>query len=565
MLKIDKAIYNINKTICQNIDLADFKTISRALISQNLLAQSRNLVEHIAVKAYGKEKNEDLEADWESIPAAIEFIKHNNKYLFLRKFHGFLLQSNSHYTPDHEGAERLILKYYQFYVMIRNFMKNEYQMDILYNLNKFPINTDHAVEEYHNKIVERLEIQHAINAVSHYPRMYVHKVIPFTVNNQVYYEIVLTPAYDTISKFDRFVCYSKVMVPSHYSIKMDIYYESIKVGGKRMSINILTEYMVSIRPCELNNFAKIFGRNIKIYSTSAEYIGIMIYLSSSGASLLDVVLAPQNEYEVIKQKMFGKSRVNYFENVLDESRNLILAKKAGSNIVRYLLHTLNNKVIKKQLNINGCTKLSNLHLQWGCIPFDDMPFATSLIQHNPMGNDLFESISVNERDHELVARYVLSNMSINSRLYTPVKELEGDNNDVFKLVEKFNSTLYSGHSNRRIERFGKNLYIREAYYDTKKIIETLQEESTIGLQGYEDAISVWLEKNGNVDSEEKRKILSNMFLNSRVSLIYGAAGTGKTHLINHVAQFMDKHSKLFLANTNPALENLRRKIESQNC
>lgn len=48
-------------------------------------------------------------------------------------------------------------------------------------------------------------------------------------------------------------------------------------------------------------------------------------------------------------------------------------------------------------------------------------------------------------------------------------------------------------------------------------------------------------------------------------MIYGAAGTGKTYLINHVSQFFDAHSKLFLANTNPAVENLRRKVFAQNC
>ena len=51
MPKIDERIRDIDKTICQNIDLIDFETVSRALVSQNLLSQSRNLVEHVAVKA----------------------------------------------------------------------------------------------------------------------------------------------------------------------------------------------------------------------------------------------------------------------------------------------------------------------------------------------------------------------------------------------------------------------------------------------------------------------------------------------------------------------------------
>ena len=454
MPKIDERIRDIDKTICQNIDLIDFETVSRALVSQNLLSQSRNLVEHVAVKAYADAKGEDLEADWETIPSAIEYIKHHNKFQFLRKFHVFLQESKSHYTPDGEGAERLVLKYYKFYMILRNFVKHEYQMDILHNLEKFPINTDHAVQDYHDKIAERLELRREIRDFAHNPRMYVHKVVPFVSGNNVYYEIVLTPAYDTTSKFDRFVCYSKIMVPSHYSAKMDIYYETIEVDGRKMPVNILTDFMVSIRPCELNNFAKILGDNIKMSPSHSEYIGMMQYLSNSGASLLDVVTAPRDIYTLIKQTMFGKSQVHYFEYVLDKCRRLIRTKSAGSTTVRYLLHTLNNKVIKNQLGSGSCWKLSDLYLDWGCIPFDQMPFATSLRQHNPESAELFGSLSADNRKHEFVARYIISNMSINAVLYTPVKELEEYTDNLDAEITAFNNRLYFKHTNRRIEKFG---------------------------------------------------------------------------------------------------------------
>ena len=48
-----------------------------------------------------------------------------------------------------------------------------------------------------------------------------------------------------------------------------------------------------------------------------------------------------------------------------------------------------------------------------------------------------------------------------------------------------------------------------------------------------------------------------MFTESHVALIYGAAGTGKTYLINHVSQYFDSRKKLYLSNTHPAVENLR--------
>ncbi len=53
-----------------------------------------------------------------------------------------------------------------------------------------------------------------------------------------------------------------------------------------------------------------------------------------------------------------------------------------------------------------------------------------------------------------------------------------------------------------------------------------------------------------------------MFVDSKVILIYGAAGTGKTTLINYISDLMKGRSKLFLAKTHTAEENLKRRITS---
>ena len=53
-----------------------------------------------------------------------------------------------------------------------------------------------------------------------------------------------------------------------------------------------------------------------------------------------------------------------------------------------------------------------------------------------------------------------------------------------------------------------------------------------------------------------------MFENSKIAMIYGAAGTGKTTLINHISNFWSQQNKLFLANTHPAVENLKMKVNN---
>lgn len=55
-----------------------------------------------------------------------------------------------------------------------------------------------------------------------------------------------------------------------------------------------------------------------------------------------------------------------------------------------------------------------------------------------------------------------------------------------------------------------------------------------------------------------------MFANSHVALIYGAAGTGKSTLIDYISNFWSEQHKVFLANTHSAVDNMRRKVKTNN-
>ena len=71
-------------------------------------------------------------------------------------------------------------------------------------------------------------------------------------------------------------------------------------------------------------------------------------------------------------------------------------------------------------------------------------------------------------------------------------------------------------------------------------------------------------KNSHIVFEDslKEQALKEMFVNSQLLLIYGAAGTGKTTLINHISNMMSSYKKLFLTKTHTALQNLIRRIEN---
>lgn len=558
----DKRIEDANRIICQNIDLFD-KGEERSLIAQNLLSYSRTLVECIIYKIYLQGKTEDF--DWEQLNKANEFIKRNNKYLFLREFHSFLQQSVSHYIPNDDGAERLILKYYRYYIMIRNFMNSEYGIQILENLEKIPLDEDESINQYRLLISERIENQENVGIAPKGQRLYVQKVIPFIANESVYYEITLTPAYDTTSKFDRFVCYSAMSIPSYYSIKANIVNDAIVLDDKRMPISIITDFMVSIRPCELKNFSKLFGDNISITGEHKEYKNLMNYLTISGANILDIVLSSEKEYKRIKSILFLDAKVKQLEKVLDKTREIVKKGGEGSNVIRYLLFALNNKTIKAQYCKETIHYFNGLHLNWGCIPFDTMPFASSLISHNPRLSDLLASIPLEGRKHEFLARTLQSNMTKHSAMYMKRKDLEEHFDNIDNLINTYNSKLYFKHANRKICCFGENIFIKGEYDNTRRIITIIKEYASKKVNGYSTAASSWIISQPGIDSNEKQMILKEMFSQSRVFLLYGSAGTGKTYMVNIVSQLFDSRKKLLLANTNPAVENLRRKVSAQNC
>ena len=96
-------------------------------------------------------------------------------------------------------------------------------------------------------------------------------------------------------------------------------------------------------------------------------------------------------------------------------------------------------------------------------------------------------------------------MSTNARLYTPIKELEEFIDDVDSNMAAFNNNIYFKHEGRKLAKFGQNIYVKEAFDNTKFIMDRLIAEPGSGLQGYADAISAWMDEKKNVDSSCLKK------------------------------------------------------------
>lgn len=560
--KIDGKIIIIDNSICRHIENID--TYSRGIVSQDVVSDLRHFVEHIIFKVYYG--NSDVNIEYETIKKAKDSFN-NNRYVFLKKFHKLLQSAISHYKPSEEDSERLMLKYLEYLLMIRKRMKEDYNFELLRNLEKIPLNIDDDLKEYYNQIASKIDENQFLDEGSESSdRFYIHKIKPFFVNQNIYYEISFSPADDSNTKTDRSIAFTNIQIESNYACKMNFTNSNIEIMGCKMPILIISDWVISIRNCEFDNIIKITEGKI-LKSGRTEKNELCSFMTSKKMNLLDIVLLHDNEYNSTKKILTSKAKKIVFFDTLDKCRHIIRNKLSGHNVLRYLLFTMNNTIIKNQYYISPNLMLSNLYLKNGVIPFDNIPFAFSLISHNPPMDILSNCLEVEEHTPELLARYVKNNAECRGTLFTRMKDLDDTEENIAQLVELYNYKLWCGHRPKNELRIDKDhIFIYSYVSECRQIINVLKEMSSKGISNYRNSVEDWLNDDKLIiDCDEKKNVLKNMFEKSRVAMIYGAAGTGKSTLINYISHFFLSKSKLFLAHTNPAVDNLRRKVTASNC
>lgn len=560
MQRIDKQITDINNVICRHI--SNLGTSTRGMVSQDILSQLRNLTEHIMLKFYAN--GQDIDNDYTNICKAIDLVKTQGNLKVLWRFHDYLQIVASHYTLDEENSERLMLKYYEYLLKIKKLVYDRFSVDILQNINEFPINTDSGLQEYYCKIASVIKKHNVLN-VENSDKYYIQKIKPFFVEQQIFYEITFAPANDYATKFNRVIAFTNLEITDNYAARFALLYDNIEMLGKTVPILLIVGWEVAIRDCEFKNFTSLVRGN-KIPTGYSEQQGISRFLTMTGFNLTELINFPEAKFQIIKQQATQRAKSIVFFEDLEHCRAIIKANRAGSNLLRYLLYHMSNTIIKNQYHNIVNENLSGLYAKNGCIPFDRIPFNFSPIEHNPKLSDLFYCINSSNRQHEILARLVRNNTEIKGQLFTDTKDLSAFN-DLDSLVNTYNDTLWFGHrENSKLVIEKGNIFINEYKKDTCFIINEIKNRAKNGVQDYSDSMKSWLnEPNNFIDCDEKKEAMIRMFNKSEVALIYGSAGTGKSTLIDHIAHFFADKSKLFLAQTNPAIDNLNRRVKASNC
>lgn len=577
VLQIDSQILSIDKVICRHIN--NLSNSTRGEVSQDILSQLRHFVEHIMLKIYAN--GSDIEDTQDNIKQAVKYAKSQDDLRHLSRFHHFLQVSVSHRTLEEENSERLMLKYYEYLLRIKILLHDKYSLDVLDNLELFPIETDESLNEYYLKIAQKVDgYKKGLRKDFKYDRFYVQNVKPFFCNNKIYYEVAFIPANDKASKTDRIIAFTELEITDFYAVRLAIEDDYIEIFDKYMPIRIILDWEVSIRPCEFKNFSKIINNQPKAIG-KAEERNLVKYLTETGRSLAEIVSYSDEKYNNIRREIVPNRDGYHFFDLLDYCRKMVKEQRTGCNILRYLLHHMNNRVIKEQYHesykwdyytgrweyLGANNWISDLYLANECLPFDTMPFCTALKKHVPNLSDLLIALDPEGREHEFLARIIKNNTEQKGMLYTRLERIEGkyklgNFEDVETLKKIYNNNLADTKKQQaRKLIIDKGYIFIEAYRDdTVSIIKTIKALAQSGVDNYSNTVNHWIENNDYNISEEKKNALKTMFEKSHVSVIYGAAGTGKTTFINYISSFFKQYSKLYLAYTNPAVNNLKRKV-----
>ena len=544
---------------------------NRGETAQRILNAVRNLNDHIADKLWS-DLNPSQPMDVNKVAS-----KMNGKYKFIAHFDKFLRASVSHFTPSEDGSERLLLKYYKYLLQLKKVVFDAYGMVILRNIECFIDDTDEQTREYYAKVARSIDAIRAEMPRTESDNYYIDKIKPFYVNNDIYYEVTLEPVTNKTNKFQRITAFTHYDIFSNYSVSLSFTDTRVAVFGTSYPIKVIVDWHVSIRPCEINNFSELIGMPIKTSRGNNDYRVLMEYITRTHLSLVDIIDLPRDEYERLENSLLSANQGSRSSivTVLNKCRDISRRNIPGVNIIRYLLFRMNNTVLKDQRpTVYQPKTYADYNMSSKCMPFDKQPYAFYPRKHITSLYDLYQCIDASTHKAELLKRYIDNNTYSNHVLFTPIEELAnfGTQEEVLALVEEFNNSLYSGfRPASEIGVYKNHLFINEHEEGIYKIIEALKSLAADPFSDVSSAFSEFavgeletLPEGIRLDDPIKKKILVNMFLLSRVHFVYGAAGTGKTTLVNHISHLLLDKKRIFLAKTHPAVENLRRKVVFKN-
>ena len=470
--------------------------------------------------------------------------------------------------PDEGQSERLMLKYYNYLWEIRSFLKNNFSISVLENLEIFPLHTDTLDTDYYEMVASSIAAIDLSPRNVRTSRYYIQKKTPFFVSGERYFEITLQLAGLYATKFNRITVYTKQNISTNYSIQIAYADAEINLWGVKSKIKVVTNWKVSINPSCLNKLGKILYINMSLSKNYGEYISLMDFLTKTGINLFELINLHEERFQNALYQIYAETNTNTFKDVFLKLRKEYSSSsnKMGKHTVRYILLNLREEILESVLPnaFNRKYLTEDLYISSRCYPFEKKPFISNLAGKKTSKGNLNDILEITNGSEQF--NIVQPYLTIES-LICETGELYFDVDSVASLekIKKYNNSLDEWECNNGFLINEENGYLSINSYEctTLFILKKLLEFSKRPNRGQREANLRYL-RECNIEFKDplKKAALQKVFVNSQVMLVYGAAGTGKTTLINYISNMMNQSKKLFLTKTHTALQNLKRCVEN---
>lgn len=561
---IERLVVNRCENISEAIDSGSLLNYSRDKISRKILTELNDLCRGtILLNALRYYESTNLRVAWEMALLNIE-----TKFLatFLQGLRYIGLR-----VPEDGQYERLMLKYYGFLWKIRDYLQKAFGIRVLSNLERFPRKINKEDEEYNQLLSDAIESVVNTHNPINYNRYYVQKKTTFYVRQERYFEITLQLADKYATKYNRVTVYSKKDISTNYSIQVGCAETDINLWDNFSKIRVVTDWRVSIEPVSLNKLAKILRCSLRITGKHGEYISLMQFLTRSGINLLDFIDMGDEKFNLVIEEIYKETSTSGFKDILIKLHSLFGEKSTtfGNHVVRYAIIQLREDLLEDLIpeDTDDVLRSEDVYLSKGCYPFTRNPILYNLPNKKTNGKTVSKDVlrAIGSKQISEFLPYIRMKHLIDStgELYFSKEEIECL--ELNQTVKNYNSkiTSYDRAQGCEIKEFDNYVYLDEYVKNTTEILNRLIDASHSGNDGQNEANQIFVSQlDAKSIDDTKIKALKSAFVDSKVLMIYGAAGTGKTTLMDYISTMMDGCSKLFLTKTHTALENMKRRITS---
>lgn len=534
---------------------------NRIELTESLIDGIRNFINSVECFVVKMNENKTYESRYLELDMANKYCKSHSSLNFLSKFYENLNASVGHYDFIGEYAERLGLKYASKLLEVKEFLHSQYHIDVLSNLSLFPFDLDDSFQRYYKKIIKILSKSELTINSGEKGMYYIQKKKLIYIDNILFYEYVLTDALDNNSKFNRFIAFSLLDMPNNYAIHANYLLKEITFFGQLISYAVIIGFTIAIRPCEIEKLSLIVGVSTSYYTKSGDYYRLMDYLKTNKLNLVDIIKFNNSDYKDFYNIVFANKNT-IISKTLDKSRQIIKSKKTGYKTLLYLLHSMNNDILRKQISYNEDDSLSDINLNKGVYAFEKSPFSSGLLGHNPSFSDLVDLFDYKEHVTEIMARTVINFSNESSCIYIPNEKISSGN--IIDKINQYNSQFQKESLlPRKILQFGNYTFLSENELDTINVLNHINGYvNTLNFPYYKEYCEARISELGLTFSDvDKGRALKSLFEKGSIFAVYGAAGTGKSYFANYVLKVLKDMTKVCIASTNPAVDNMRRKFE----